>query len=633
MHPKLIVAVALLASSLAWCSTAPAAELLEFSAPWCAPCRDYVPTIEQLKAEGYPVRCVNFDTDKAAVQKYGVRDIPEVILLDDSGQPVRRVTGVQPIGTLRQWFAELPRSSQQAQGSNSGQTPHPSIVRVEAPGSTNPQGGQSVSFGSGVLVSPDIVVTNWHVVNELVGAPIVHFPGQPAITGQVVKTDQTWDLAAIRVHQSGALPVHIASKNASRGQPLTIIGYGSGQYRAVAGYCGRYHAPRVGMPFEFVQVTTAARNGDSGGPVLNAQGDLAGVLNSADSEMTLGPCATRVRWFLYGAGQGPGQCNPNPATPNTGGQPVIPSPDTSGPLVPVAPAPSAPVIAPVPPIASVPKDILDRIVALEQKVAGTPGLLAGLQTDFQSQLAAIKGNLTDPGKLAALEATVQSVASDIAALQNAPGLLGEISTSVQAWIPTLAGGGLAGMGLGIPAFLGAMGLNRLWEKVTGTASSSAAAGVTPNAAAVPGAAAPAATLPAALPNLGLTLPNIGAQLAQFNAALGGLTTAANQAMANQAAVAQAAANQAASAQTAATAAAIAAAAVTPAAAAAPVVPPVLPQVTNTVPQYVQVQVPTARQKGLEQALTSVATDFPGSAGLLAQIQSRAAQFESGLAQL
>jgi thiol-disulfide isomerase/thioredoxin len=589
--------LALLAVWLACAGAAPAAELLEFSAPWCGPCRDYVPTIEALKAEGYPVRCVNFDTDKAAVQKYGVSDIPEVILLDDSGQPVRRVTGVQPIGTLRQWFAELPPPN--VPGPQSEQTPHPSIVRVESPGN----GGSS--YGSGVLVSADIVVTNWHVVNELVGAPILHFPGQPPLAGQVVKTDRIWDLAAIRVQQSGAQPVHIAKIASRRGEPLTIIGYGSGHYRAVAGYCGTYHAPagpqgqNLGLPYEFVQVTTGARQGDSGGPVLNARGDLAGVLDASDGQMTVGPCCTRIRRFLFGPQAGPVPATPNTA-PNSGGKSVIPDP---GDLTPVIPAPSTPSTAPVPPVASVPQDILDRIVALEQKVSGTPGLLAGLQADFKSQLAAIKGNLTDPGKLAALEATVQSVASDqaaaasaLAALQNAPGLLGQISTSVQAWIPTLAGGGLAASGLGIPAALGAMGLSWLWKRLKGSTSSpAAAAGATPNAATVPTAALPI-----------LTLPNIGAQLAQFNAAISGLTTAANQAMATQAAANQAAASATQINQP---------------------DPIVLPQVTNNITKPVLAPTVTNRQRSLEQAVAQMAQSQPGVAST---IESWAAQFESGM---
>ena len=45
-----------------------------------------------------------------------------------------------------------------------------------------------------------------------------------------------------------------------------------------------------------------ARQGDSGGPILNDRGELAGVLFGQNSGRTIGSCSTRLRTFLASVG-------------------------------------------------------------------------------------------------------------------------------------------------------------------------------------------------------------------------------------------------------------------------------------------------------------------------------------------
>ena len=93
-----------------------------------------------------------------------------------------------------------------------------------------------------------------------------------------------------RCRSRGAVP--------ERGEPLTIAGYGSGNYRAQSGRCTQYLAPGPNMPYDIVEVSAAARHGDSGGPILNARGELAGVLFGEGGGRTAGSAAARVRWFV-----------------------------------------------------------------------------------------------------------------------------------------------------------------------------------------------------------------------------------------------------------------------------------------------------------------------------------------------
>ncbi len=173
---------------------------------------------------------------------------------------------------------------------------HPAVARIVAPGSG------SISYGSGTLVYADenfgLVITNWHVINEATGPISVHFPDGFYSLGSVQSVDRDWDLAAIAIHKPNARPVPLANEAPRPGEMLTIAGYGSGSYRAVSGPCTQYVAPGTTFPFEMVEVAVSARQGDSGGPILNSRGELAGVLFGEGHGRTSGSYCGRVRWFL-----------------------------------------------------------------------------------------------------------------------------------------------------------------------------------------------------------------------------------------------------------------------------------------------------------------------------------------------
>jgi len=173
-----------------------------------------------------------------------------------------------------------------------------SIVRIIAPGA------DSVSYGSGSLVlktqKHGLVVTNWHVVNEATGQITVAFPDGFTSAGTIVKVDRDWDLAAIAIWRPNAEPVPLATQAPQPGETLTIAGYGPGNFRAVSGKCTQYVAPGTTFPYEMVELATTARQGDSGGPILNSRGELAGVLFGEGGGRTAGSYCGRVQWFLSG---------------------------------------------------------------------------------------------------------------------------------------------------------------------------------------------------------------------------------------------------------------------------------------------------------------------------------------------
>jgi len=177
-----------------------------------------------------------------------------------------------------------------------GDTPHPAVARVIVPE------GNSTSYGSGTLVDVrdqfGLVVTNWHVVRDALGEVEVVFPDGFTSKARPLKVDADWDLAALVVWRPPVEPVTIAANAPQPGDQLTICGYGSGQYRAATGRCTRYYAPAVDLPQHMVELDVEARQGDSGGPIFNQRGELAGVLFGAGGGTTLGSFGGQVGSFL-----------------------------------------------------------------------------------------------------------------------------------------------------------------------------------------------------------------------------------------------------------------------------------------------------------------------------------------------
>jgi len=203
----------------------------------------------------------------------------------------------------RQWNqtnqAEPVRNSAPGSAWNPASDPHPSVVRIIA----FDKGGRSHVFGSGTYISSyglyGIIITNWHVVRDSEGLIQVHFPDGVGYYAAVITTDSTWDLAVLMIEKPENTPmVPIAKTPPKPNDPLWIAGYGSGDYRLVGGRCTQYVTPEIGLKNEFVELSVDARQGDSGGPIFNQKGELAGVLFGSDNRNTAGSYCGRVEFFL-----------------------------------------------------------------------------------------------------------------------------------------------------------------------------------------------------------------------------------------------------------------------------------------------------------------------------------------------
>lgn len=83
--------------------------LVDFWAPWCAPCRFLSPIVEELAGE-YEGKVtfvkLNTDNDPGIAQRYNIFSIPTLILFKD-GKPVKELVGLRPKRDLKNSLEEV----------------------------------------------------------------------------------------------------------------------------------------------------------------------------------------------------------------------------------------------------------------------------------------------------------------------------------------------------------------------------------------------------------------------------------------------------------------------------------------------------------------------------------------------
>jgi thioredoxin 1 len=69
-------------------------KILYFSAAWCGPCKTLGPIIESLNGQ-INYQKIDVDNNQDLSIQYGVRNIPTLILLDETGEVKGRKVGLQ----------------------------------------------------------------------------------------------------------------------------------------------------------------------------------------------------------------------------------------------------------------------------------------------------------------------------------------------------------------------------------------------------------------------------------------------------------------------------------------------------------------------------------------------------------
>lgn len=145
---------------------------------------------------------------------------------------------------------------------------------------------EPLAFGSGVaLLEPGIIVTNFHVIEDAERVTIIRDDGSEVEATQV-GGDFFTDVALLRVAEADAPPLLTfnTAESVRVGEPVFAIGSALGDFRnsvtsgIVSGLDRLVPVASVGFAYEgLIQTDAAINRGNSGGPLLDAEGNVIGI--------------------------------------------------------------------------------------------------------------------------------------------------------------------------------------------------------------------------------------------------------------------------------------------------------------------------------------------------------------------
>ena len=143
-----------------------------------------------------------------------------------------------------------------------------------------------VAPASGFLIAEDLLVTNYHVVNqpERSALAVRLFDGRVFMVESVVVASERYDLAVVRIPNTGITPVTLGQA-APVGAKVDLISHPNQKFYTLSeGRVARYFmTQRDKKTVPAMAITADFGRGSSGAPVLNEAGEVVGIAASTES--------------------------------------------------------------------------------------------------------------------------------------------------------------------------------------------------------------------------------------------------------------------------------------------------------------------------------------------------------------
>jgi serine protease Do len=160
--------------------------------------------------------------------------------------------------------------------------PYTSVPEQHEPPSAPAPQQESVSSGSGFFVAPHFIVTNNHVVKECTRLIWVRYPEGESVQAMIYRQDDTNDLSLLHTElaspsvASFRFKPRVGEQVAAYGFPFFGLLSSSGNFTL-----GYVTAP-TGMNDDtrFFQISTPIQPGNSGGPLLDMNGKVVGMVTA-----------------------------------------------------------------------------------------------------------------------------------------------------------------------------------------------------------------------------------------------------------------------------------------------------------------------------------------------------------------
>jgi S1-C subfamily serine protease len=153
---------------------------------------------------------------------------------------------------------------------------------------------------SGIALSADQVLTADHVVDPSREDSIrIGLPDGSEVGGSVVGRDPATDLAILRIASGTLIPARGAAGEPRTGALALVVGRPGREPSAslglITGLAGPARTRRGGMLERFIQVDAVLYPGFSGGPLIDAEGAVLGMITSG---LGFGGPAVAIPWAL-----------------------------------------------------------------------------------------------------------------------------------------------------------------------------------------------------------------------------------------------------------------------------------------------------------------------------------------------